>query len=316
MLTMIWTVWNAYGKRMESGHTISGRDRRLTQDRAGGRTEPFTRQFVSSSPARGNACTSSPKTRHAATRASRRVVGRPRTWPGRSGRRIGKDSGRFEMRRAGSMRRRCSIVSFASAISPWLARLAARMQVATRSSGRVRSDVLAQAIASASRPAKKCAQAVPACMYRDLRIVRAQAHGVGELRQRQLRLAVPDVGPAAEEPRHRQVGVERERPLEQARRRRRYRRRRRPGRSRRWRAPPRRPRRAPPPAGRAAGPRRPRPRGRSPSRMALRWERQRAAMPQAAAKSGSSSIALPNSRSASAFASRFHLCTSAMPRRK
>ena len=45
MLTMIWTVWNAYGKRLESGHTIwPGIGKVNASSRGRGGAEPFTRR--------------------------------------------------------------------------------------------------------------------------------------------------------------------------------------------------------------------------------------------------------------------------------
>ena len=45
VLTMIWTVWNAYGKRLESGHTIwPGIGKVNASSRGRGGAEPFTRR--------------------------------------------------------------------------------------------------------------------------------------------------------------------------------------------------------------------------------------------------------------------------------
>ena len=123
--------------------------------------------------------------------------------------------------------------ALASADLPPDARLAARMQAADAVVRLGASDAFWPRRPPRRRGRRRNAprRSRPACG--DLRVVRAQPHGVGELLDRRLRLAVPDLGPAAEQPCHRQVGVERERPLRAARRRRDVAGDDRPGRSRR-----------------------------------------------------------------------------------
>src|SRR4029077_10042951 len=64
-------------------------------------------------------------------------------------------------------------------------------------------------------PGKEMSQRGGGLDVEDIGIIRAQPHGASQVLNRTLRLTKPDLNPAAEEPRHRQIRIELKSPIDQ-----------------------------------------------------------------------------------------------------